>query len=45
MGQFRPNERQTIQSYYEVPPDVLADREMLLSWAGAAIRAGMGTDR
>lgn len=40
MGPFRPNERQTLKSYYEVPPDVLADCEALLSWASEAIRAG-----
>lgn len=40
MGPFRPNERQTLKSYYEVPPDVLADPEALLSWAGEAILAG-----
>jgi DNA transformation protein and related proteins len=40
MGPFRPNERQTLKSYYEVPSDVLADPEALLSWAGEAIRAG-----
>ena len=40
MGPFRPNERQTLKSYYEVPPDVLADPEALLSWAGEAIRSG-----
>jgi DNA transformation protein and related proteins len=37
---FRPNERQTLKSYYEVPPDVLAEPEALLSWAREAIRAG-----
>ena len=42
MGPFRPNERRTLKSYYEVPPDVLEDREALLSWAGEAIRAGGG---
>src|SRR3954447_3877189 len=31
MGPFRPNERQIIKSYFEVPPDILADREALLS--------------
>lgn len=41
MGPFRPNQRQTIRSYYEVPPDVLADRELLTSWAGVAIRVGL----
>src|SRR5689334_12015514 len=40
MGPFRPNERQTLKSYYEVPPEVLDDREALLSWARRAIRAG-----
>ena len=40
MGQFRPNERQTLKSYYEVPPEVLADPEALLSWVREAIRAG-----
>ena len=40
MGPFRPNERQTLKSYYEVPPEVLADPEALLSWAREAIRAG-----
>jgi DNA transformation protein and related proteins len=39
MGSFHPNERQTLKSYFEVPPEVLADAEALLSWAGEAIRA------
>jgi DNA transformation protein len=43
MDPFRPNERQTLTSYYEVPPEVLADQEALLSWAGEAIRAGQAT--
>jgi DNA transformation protein len=40
MGPLRPTERQTLKSYYEVPSDVLADREALLSWAMEAIRVG-----
>src|SRR5947209_573953 len=40
MGPFRPNERQTLKSYYEVPTEVLDDHEALLSWAREAIRAG-----
>jgi DNA transformation protein len=40
MGPFRLNERQTLKSYYEVPPEILDDREALLSWAREAIRAG-----
>ena len=39
MGPFRPNERQTLKSYYEVPPGVLDDGEELLAWAKEAIRA------
>src|SRR4051812_21831723 len=39
MGPFRPNERQTLKSYFEVPPDVLDDTEALLSRAREAIRA------
>jgi DNA transformation protein and related proteins len=45
MGPFRPNERQTLKSYYEVPPEVLDDPEALLSWAGEAIRAGRSSER
>ncbi len=40
MGMFRPNDRQTLKSYYEVPPEVLTDTEELISWAREAIRAG-----
>jgi DNA transformation protein len=40
MPPFRPDERQTLKSYYEVPPEVLDDRESLLSWAREAIRVG-----
>jgi DNA transformation protein len=39
MGPFRPNERQTLRSYYEVPPGVAAGGEELLSWVKEAIRA------
>lgn len=43
MGPFRPNERQTLESYFEVPPEALADTEALLSWAREAIRVGMAS--
>ena len=43
MGPFRLNERQTLNSYYEVPPDVLADPEALLSWTSEAIRAAQSS--
>jgi DNA transformation protein len=37
MQPFRPNTRQTLQSYYEVPVDVLEDHEQLAAWARQAI--------
>lgn len=43
MGPFRPFERQTLKSYYEVPPEILADPDALSSWAGEAIRAGQSS--
>ncbi len=39
MGPFRPNARQTLRSYYEVPPDILGDPESLVDWAREALRA------
>jgi DNA transformation protein and related proteins len=45
MGPFRPNEWQTLKSYYEVPPEVLDDQEPLLSWAREAIRVGQDSLR
>lgn len=38
-GPFRPNERQTLRSYYEVPPEVLEDADELNAWARAALEA------
>ncbi len=43
IGPFRPNDRQTLKSYDEVPPEILDDREALLSWAREAIRAGQAS--
>jgi DNA transformation protein len=43
IGPFRLDERQTLKSYFEVPPEVLDDREAFLSWAREAIRAGMSS--
>jgi len=39
MGAGRPL-CSSLKSYYEVPAEVLDDREALLSWARQAIRAG-----
>jgi DNA transformation protein len=33
MKPFRPNARQTLKSYYEVPADVLEDAETLRAWS------------
>ena len=40
MEPLRPNQRQTVKSYFEVPPDVLTDNKELLFWVMDAIRAG-----
>lgn len=36
MAPFRPNERLTLKRYYEVPPDVLEDADLLTEWAKTA---------
>jgi DNA transformation protein and related proteins len=33
MKPFRPNAKQTLKTYYEVPPDVVEDAERLVIWA------------
>lgn len=38
MKPFRPSEKQTLKNYYEVPPDVLDDDEVLKTWARDAIQ-------
>jgi DNA transformation protein and related proteins len=37
MRPFRPNARQTITSYYQVPAEILEDRDELAAWAVRAI--------
>jgi DNA transformation protein len=37
MGPFQPNAKQTLKSFYEVPPDILEDRGILHRWAEGAI--------
>lgn len=37
MKPFRPNPKQTLKSFYEVPVDVLEDPESLTQWAKDAI--------
>ena len=36
MKPFRPNTKQTLKNYYEVPVNVLEDSEELTRWAGQA---------
>ena len=38
MEPFRPNPRQTLKHYYEVPPDVLENVRELADWATEAVR-------
>lgn len=37
MKPFRPNARQTLKSYYQVPADVIEDADELCQWAARAI--------
>jgi len=37
MQPFRPNARQTLVNYYEVPADILEDSTLLARWARAAL--------
>ena len=36
MKPFRPSARQTLKSYYEVPAEVLEDRDLCRTWASRA---------
>ncbi len=40
MEPFRPNERQTLKNYYEIPVDVLEDHDDLKAWALEAASGG-----
>ena len=37
MKPFRPNAKQTLKSFYEVPVDVIEDAEALTNWAAQAV--------
>jgi len=39
MKPFRPNAKQTLRTYYEVPVDIIEDQDLLVTWAGGAIRS------
>jgi DNA transformation protein len=38
MKPFRPNPKQTLRSYYQVPVEIIEDGERLGAWSEAAIR-------
>jgi DNA transformation protein len=37
MKPFRPNRKQTLKTYYEVPVEIVEDAEQLIEWAQRAI--------
>lgn len=37
MKPFRPNAKQTLKSFYEVPVDIMEDAEALTNWATQAV--------
>jgi len=39
MEPFRPSEKQTLKNYFEVPVEILEDRDALVDWARAALVA------
>ena len=41
MKPFRPNAKQTLKSYYQVPVDIIEDADELREWAEAAIGVQM----
>jgi DNA transformation protein len=39
MEPFRPNPKQTLKTYYEVPPEIIDDSVTLTTWARTALVA------
>ena len=39
MKPFRPNAKQTLKNYYEVPAEIIEDQEELIVWARRAVNA------
>jgi DNA transformation protein and related proteins len=37
MKPFRPNAKQTLKTYYEIPVEIIEDGEQLTTWAGRAV--------
>lgn len=42
MNPFRPNTKQTLKNYYEVPVEILEDGDQLVEWAQKATRFPTG---
>lgn len=38
MKPFQPNSKQTLKTYYEVPPDIIDDMDSLIDWARRSIQ-------
>jgi len=43
MSFFRPNPKQSLKNYYEVPTGILQDHDALVRWAKAAIKRSTKT--
>jgi DNA transformation protein len=37
-GPFKPSAKQTLKTYYEVPAEIIEDRQRLTEWAADALR-------
>jgi len=44
MGPFRPNAKQTLKSYYEVPVEIIEDGESLAEWARKSVESQVSGD-
>ena len=40
MKPFHPSDKQTLKNYYEVPPDILENKDDLILWADWAVQVG-----
>ena len=45
MKPFRPNPKQTLKSFYEVPVDIIEDSQHLAEWATQAYQSSLGLTR
>lgn len=41
MKPFRPNAKQTLKTYYEVPVEIIEDADQLIAWARQAARLSL----